>query len=107
MNDKIVAAFRDAVKAQIGDDRNHGWGNEDSLAVIDAVVAADAEVAAEAGGTLEKYTLSDDAQFFVRKVVNPSAFRQVLETEKKPNGETILAKSEKKAIERKAFSIYG
>ncbi len=77
----LVAVLNQVIKSQLNGDKNHGWGADDSMAVIDAVVAKDAELSPK--GTLaEKYTLSDEALDLVRAVVNPSAFRQILEAKK-------------------------
>lgn len=59
------AEFQQAVKAQIGGDKHHGWGADDSFAVIDSLCEVEPE-----------------AEPFIRAVINPSAFRQVLESQK-------------------------
>jgi hypothetical protein len=59
---KFAREFREAVLAQIGGDKNHGWGLEDSFSVIDSLCDIEPEAAP-----------------FIREVINPSAFRQVLE----------------------------
>ena len=84
----IKRAFWDTVKHQIGKDRQHGWGIEDSMAVIDAVVAEDA---AQSEGEAKGFSLSETATELVRLVVNMSAFRQQLESK----GVALLDKSEK------------
>ena len=79
MNEKKAAklgkVFADAIKAQIGGNRQHGWGQDDSFSVIDAVVAEDA-TDAEKG----KYSISDEARPLIERVINPSACRQWLES---------------------------
>ena len=77
----LVEAFHAAIKGQIQGDTKHGWGQADSLAVIEAVVAEDAtQEAKKPGASLEKYTPSEAAMKLIAEVVNPSAFRQKLET---------------------------
>jgi hypothetical protein len=60
--------FLHSVKATIGGNKNHGWGADDSMAVIKALYAS--EVGSE---------MDDVLAGFIKKVVNPSAFRQELE----------------------------
>jgi hypothetical protein len=101
----LGAEFSAAVIAQINDDRQHGWSAKDSMAVVEAIVAKDAELTPP-DMLASRFTLSDEAQSFILKVINPSQFRQVLESEKRPDGQTILAKSDKKAVEKSVFAIY-
>lgn len=75
----LWAAFQSAVDERIGGDRKHGWGNEDSFAVIEAIVAEDASLAGEIPAA--KYTLSEPASKLIRLVINPSAYRQKEEAE--------------------------
>lgn len=90
-----------AVISQIGSNKDHGWGVDDSLAVIDIIVAEDASNAAEQGGTLDKYTLSEEATRWIRKVINPSACRQGLESE------GLLNKSEVRKVKaEKLFATF-
>lgn len=106
----ILEAFQEAVKSQIGDNRNHGWGAKDSMAVIDAVVAADAseeiEKLVKEGKQPGAYSLSAEATEFIEQVINPSAFRQKLESAKRPDGQTVLAKSEKNEREKRTLALY-
>ncbi len=74
----LWAAMQTAVNEQIGGDRKHGWVNDDSFAVIEAVVAEDA---AQSKAETGKYTLSDPASKLIRLVINPSAYRQKEEAE--------------------------
>jgi hypothetical protein len=95
--DALIAAFKAAIMGQIGDNPRHGWGAEDSAAVVDAIVAEDATLAAkEEGMTLEKYSLSEDASVLIKKVINPSQFRQFLEGQRRPDGKPLLITSESK-----------
>jgi hypothetical protein len=73
----LFASFNDAVNTQIAGDKAHGWGNKDSLAVVEAIVSKDAELSE---GDVTKYTLTDEALQFIGVVINPSAFRQQLES---------------------------
>jgi hypothetical protein len=87
----LFAAFNAAVDGQIKGDKAHGWGNEDSLAVIEAVVAEDVNWHE---GEAKTYTLSDEAMKFIGIVVNPSAARQ--QFEHKDDGR--LVKTESKRV---------
>jgi hypothetical protein len=62
------AEFIAAVDAQIGGNKDHGWGGDDSWAVIDSLLNVEPE-----------------AEPYIRAVINPSAFRQTLEGAKKLN----------------------
>jgi hypothetical protein len=70
----VKDVFQKAVKERINGDKDHGWGVEDSLSVIIALVADNAGV--------EPQDLEADLEFIgaIRSVVNPSAFRQKLES---------------------------
>ena len=72
----LFAVFNGAVDGQIAGDKQHGWGNKDSLAVIESIVAEDAALS---DGDVKQFTLSDEALQFIGVVINPSAFRQQLE----------------------------
>lgn len=74
-----------SIKAQINGDTSHGWGVEDSLAVILAVIEDNTGTSIE---TMRK----DDSEFVnaLKSMINPSQVRQSLETAK------LLAKSESK-----------
>lgn len=68
---KAQEAFQNAIKTAINGDKNHGWGANDSLAVIMAVIAE------------ETGTSKEDLQGIeplIKAVINPSAFRQTLES---------------------------
>jgi hypothetical protein len=73
----LFGAFNAVVNAQIGGDKQHGWGNKDSMAVIESIVAEDAALN---DGDVKQFTLSDEAMRIIALVVNPSAFRQQLES---------------------------
>lgn len=73
----LFAVFNGAVDGQIAGDKAHGWGNKDSIAVIESIVAEDAALSS---GDVRQFTLSDEALAFIAAVVNPSAFRQQLES---------------------------
>lgn len=75
----LFAVLNGVVDAQIAGDKSHGWGNQDSLAVIESIVAEDA---AMSDGDVKQFTLSDEALKCIAMVVNPSAFRQQLEGKK-------------------------
>ncbi len=68
------------IDAQIAGNRKAGWGQADSLAVIERIVAEDASLSK--AGSVQQYTLSDEALLIIGNVVNPSAFRQQLEDPK-------------------------
>jgi hypothetical protein len=84
-----VEAVMETVAVRVGMNRQHGWGQDDSVAAILAVFEC------ETGDKPD-----EEVAKAVAMVVNPSAFRQVLEKEKRADGETILAKSEKSAKEK-------
>lgn len=108
---ELIKAMQAAIRGQIGEDRKHGWGIEDSLVVIEAIVAEDATIEiprlAAAGKVPESYTLSGEALGLIKHFVNPSAARQMLEKAKRPDGLTILAVSSAKRTERATLDFYG
>jgi hypothetical protein len=67
----IKEAFQKAVKDRVGNDKDHGWGQADSLHVIETLIIE------ECGVTKEDIVDLMDA---ISNVVNPSAFRQKLES---------------------------
>lgn len=79
ISDAALALFRSAVIGIIGKNKDHGWVQADSVAGIDSIVAEDATNAAAKGETLDKYSLSEDANAAVAMMVNPSACAQQLE----------------------------
>lgn len=106
-NAAVQKAFNEAVIGQINDDRNHGWGAADSKAVIEAVIMEDVLQFREVKENADKvYGPSAKAMELIGEVVNPSAFRQKLESAKRPDGQTVLAKSEKKASEKRTLALY-
>ena len=64
-------AFTKSILAQIGGDRKHGWGTKDSANVIRAILED------EIGEKPDE----DTVMKWIIMVINPSAFRQVLEKE--------------------------
>lgn len=84
-----MAALWKTVKAQVGQNREHGWGQADSMVAIKAILA-------------EEIGSDPDAMLLeaIDHVVNPSAFRQKLESVKRSDGETILQKHEGKKRDR-------
>jgi hypothetical protein len=89
---KLEKQFADAVKAQIGGNKDHGWGADDSMAVIDQLIAENvAEITAAKG-------LPEELSGFIKGVINPSQCRQRLESKK------ILNKSTR---EQKMADIFG
>ena len=62
--------FKTFVHERIKGDKRHGWGVEDSVAIIESLIAEDAP---------DGYAPSEDLMKLVAIVVNPSAFRQQLE----------------------------
>lgn len=79
----LWAVLQATIDAQIGGNKDHGWGAKDSLAVIENIVAEDA--ALSKCGDVVKYSLSDEAMRMIAEVINPSAFRQQLEKAKRLN----------------------
>lgn len=72
---KKLSVFQQTVKSQINGDKKHGWGVEDSLEVIIALIAE------ETGATVaDLKEASAKLIEEIRLVVNPSQFRQRLET---------------------------
>jgi len=62
-------AAKAAVEARVAGDKNHGWGADDSMAVIAAIWESEVGEA-----------MPSEAAGRIREVVNPSAFRQKLES---------------------------
>jgi len=73
----LFSVFNGVVDSQIAGDKSHGWGNADSMAVIESIVAEDAALS---DGDVKQFTLSEEAMKLIAIVVNPSAFRQQLES---------------------------
>ncbi len=61
----MKTTYQTAVKEAIGGDKDHGWGIEDSMAVIEALFQ-------KATGEV----MTDEHREMVKSVVNPSAARQ-------------------------------
>jgi hypothetical protein len=80
---RTVELVQTAVRGIVNGDKNHGWKQGDSLAAIEDVVANDvATFFEQPNADMTKYVLSDDAVAAINAFINPSAFRQVLETAK-------------------------
>lgn len=79
----IKTAFDLVIAGKIGKNPDAGWVQKDSMDAIDAVVAADVEQAVAEKQDMAKYSLSVEATAYINKVVNPSAFRLVLERTKR------------------------
>lgn len=86
--DPLGKAAWQAIKDAIKGDRKHGWGVDDSMQVIESLIAEDGP---------DGYAPSDRCLELIRSVVNPSAFRQQLESK-----EVNLLDKPKKAERRKA-----
>lgn len=82
-----------AVKAQIGGNREHGWGLADSSAVIDQIVAEHHEAVAKNKG------LTAEMLAAIEEVINPSAFRLKLESD----SVNMLNKGESRKAKRESF----
>lgn len=65
-----VEAAKQAIKAQVEKNAKKGWGNDDSLRVIIAVIAN------ETGANISE--LGEIGEI-IKPLINPSAFRQSLE----------------------------
>lgn len=101
---RLTETFRESVKAQINDDRQHGWGIEDSRNVIVDVICEDASAHNEEKPE-QAYSPSKEAVELMARVINPSAFRQRLESAKRPDGQTVLQAAEK-GTRGKRLEIY-
>ncbi len=81
MNNETLTKLQDVAKStvlsQIGDNKQHGWGIDDSLAVIESVIAEDCEIAG--AGTAHTACPSEEAMALIKQFINPSAFRQTIE----------------------------
>lgn len=71
---ELSKEFWNIVKSQIDGNRKHGWGKDDSMAVVETLIMADHAV------ITKNKAASVELLFFIDKVVNPSAFRLVLES---------------------------
>ena len=79
----VVETFAASVDAQLNGDKDHGWGATDSLAVIDDMLAEFAE--AYAGADETSVAIVEALKQGMGKVINPSVFRQKLESKGKLN----------------------
>jgi len=78
--------FQKTVVKQINGNRNHGWGQKDSEAVVAAIWES------ETGEPIDPEVMK-----LIADVINPSAFRQKLEKAILPGQkETMLAQQESK-----------
>ena len=75
-------AFQKVVLNQVNNDKNHGWGIDDSMAVIEAIWKD------ENGDEMPEV-----AKAQIKAVINPSQFRQVLAKQKVLN--PIVPRAEK------------
>ena len=74
----VIETMKSSIDAQINDDKNHGWGQTDSMAVI-------GDLLAEFGGDfaiVENKEIRESVLAGINQVVNPSACRQWLESDK-------------------------
>lgn len=65
-------AMGNAIKSRLNGDKNHGWGVDDSTAVIIEIIAN------ENGAKSEDYDKENFCDL-IKSLVNPSQFRQALE----------------------------
>jgi hypothetical protein len=72
----VKEVFQTAVKHRINGDRKHGWGVDDSQAVIIALIAD------ETGGDVKDIEANKEFCAALKEVINPSQFRQKLESAK-------------------------
>lgn len=86
----VKETFQKAVKARINGDKQHGWGVDDSLAVIVALLEDET-------GQANYPAANPDLIAAFKEVINPSQFRQKMETA------GFLAKSEGKAAKVNAL----
>lgn len=63
--------FQKTVLTQINGDKNHGWGVEDCLTVVKAIV-----------NDKNGKSLDDVSWAQVKSMINPSQYRQILEDQK-------------------------
>lgn len=70
---KLNKAMAEAVKSQLNGDKDHGWGQTDSMNAIEQLIMdCHEEIGKEKCAPLELLA-------FINDLVNPSAFRQKLE----------------------------
>ena len=95
----VVETMKSSIATQIGGDRQHGWRQADSMAVIEDILAevADDFNSTESGGQ----ELREAVLTGINQLVNPSACRQWLESKDQ------LAKSEgRKSKNAKLFAEF-
>ena len=74
--------FKQAVREAVENGGHARWGEAESLSVCKAVIA---KAAGESGlDEIEAQALANNAATYIQKVINPSAFAQILE--KLPEG---------------------
>ena len=71
----VIETFEASVETQINSDKQHGWGAKDSLNVVRDILA---EFASEY--TAAQPEIIEAVDTAISKVINPSAFRQKLES---------------------------
>ncbi len=92
----FMLAYLKAVKARVNGDKKHGWGVDDSEAVILALISEDSGASVD-----DIRKASPDMVRYIRAVINPSAHRQILEEK------GILEKTEgRKKAKENAFADY-
>ena len=90
---EIIAAFRQSVKTQIDGDKRHGWGVEDSLAVV---IDVSAQWAENIPAIRQEDKVDKAFRSAIKEVINPSQFRQKIEgtEEEVEKGKALLLKGE-------------
>jgi hypothetical protein len=73
---KLGKAFVQSITSAIGGDKDHGWGIDDSCEVIETLIAEDGP---------DGYAPSEALMSYIKRVVNPSQFRQQLESAEQLN----------------------
>jgi hypothetical protein len=76
----VIETRRESIKAQINGNRQHGWGQNDSLAVISDILAEHGGSFAKDAPMPESAEIREAVIGCLGKLVNPSACRQWLES---------------------------
>lgn len=89
----VKELFATAVKAAINGDVNHGWGQEDSAKVVFSIVEHLQQNGPQINEVDEQAKAARDA---IKKVINPSAFRQAIEgtADEVKAGKALIVKKE-------------
>ena len=85
----MIETFQNTVKACLNGNKEHGWGIDDSMKVIEACITK----------AIGKEP-SEELKMAIKEVVNPSQFRQKLETQ------GLLTKEAKKKRTENLFSKF-